>query len=291
VSTPDRSALRRAIRSRLAQSSGCRKDKTHRQGVLAADLPAGPLWRFDLGSELLVDLTSGTLTSVTDTELFAGANALGVETAPGLWEIVQAGNAELVASGRYRLTRLLRGQRGTEDAMGYPALVGARVVLLDSGLQPLSIAEGELGLPWNWRIGPANGAPSDPLMIAQSFTPSGRGLMPFAPAQLRMRREADGDLTLRWLRRDRALSADSWVLTDVPMSEANEAYDLEILNGPAVVRTISNLTGASFTYAAAMQGTDFGGPVTSISIRLFQIGALGRGAPLTQTLTIKESTP
>lgn len=262
-----------------------------RMGVLAADLPAGPLWRFDLGNELLVDLSSGTLTSIADTELFAGANALGVETAPGQWEIVQAGNAELVATGRYRLTRLLRGQRGTQDAMGNPTLVGARVVLLDTGLQPLSIAEGDLGLPWNWRIGPASAAPSDPLMIAQSFTPNGRGLMPFTPAQLRMRREANGDLTLRWLRRDRGLSADSWVLTDVPMSEATETYDLDILNGPAVVRTISPLTIPAFTYTAAMQAADFGSAITTLSVRLHQIGALGRGVSATQTLTIKESTP
>jgi len=165
------------------------------------------------------------------------------------------------------------------------------VVLLVSDLQPLSIAEGDLGLPWNWRIGPANAAPSDAIMQAQSFTPSGRGLMPFAPAQLRMRRKTNGDLNLRWLRRDRALSADSWVLTDVPMSEATEAYDLEILNGPAAVRTITNLTSPSFTYTAAMQGSDFGGAVISLSVRLHQIGALGRVTPLTQSLTIKETAP
>ena len=33
-------------------------------------------------------------------------------------QIVQAGVAELIAPGRYRLARLLRGQRGTEGAMG-----------------------------------------------------------------------------------------------------------------------------------------------------------------------------
>jgi Phage portal protein, lambda family len=63
---------------------------------------------------------------------------------------------------------------------------------------------------------------------------NGRGLMPFAPLQARMRREVGGDLSLRWLRCDRSLSADSWVLTDVPMSEASETYDLEILNGAGV---------------------------------------------------------
>ena len=175
--------------------------------------------------------------------------------------------------------------------MGNPTPAGARVVLLESGLQPLSIAEGDLGLPWNWRIGPASVAPSDPLMNAQSFTPNGRGLVPFAPAQLRMRRDANGDLALRWLRRDRVLSADSWVLTDVPMSETTEIYDLEILNGAIVVRTISSLTSPAFTYTAAMQAADFGGPTISLSIRLHQIGALGRGVPATQTLTIKETTP
>ena len=113
--------------------------------------------------------------------------------------------------------------------------------------------------------------------------------MPFAPAQMRMRREANGDLALRWLRCDRSLAADSWVLTDVPMSEASETYDLEILNGAVVGRSVSGLSTPAFTYTTVMQAADFGGPVTSISIRIYQIGALGRGVPLVETLTIKES--
>jgi len=258
-------------------------------GTLVADLPAGPVNRFDHGNELLVDISSGTLTSVTGTELFAGANALAVESAPGTWEVIQFGNAELVSTGRYRLTRLLRGQRGTGDAIGDPASTGSRVVILGSGIQSLSIAEADLGLPWNWRIGPASAAPSDAIMQAQSFTPNGRGLMPFAPAQLRMRREVGGDLSLRWLRCDRSLSVDSWVLTDVPLSESSEAYDLEILNGAVVVRTAAGLGSPAFTYTAAMQAADFGGAVSSLSIRLYQIGALGRGAPHFETITIKES--
>ncbi len=258
-------------------------------GTLAADLPAGPLWRFDRGSELLVDLPSGTLTSVTDTELLNGANVLAVESASGVWEVLQFGQAELVASGQYRLTRLLRGRRGTEDAMGDPAPAGAKVVILDDTLQPLSIAEADLGIPRNWRIGPGNAAATDAIMQAISFTPAGRGLMPFAPSQPRMRREAGGDLAIRWLRRDRALSADSWVLTDVPMSEASEAYELEILNAGTVVRTVTDLTTPAFTYTAAMQATDFGATVTSLDIRIFQLGALGRGVPLEATLTITES--
>jgi hypothetical protein len=258
-------------------------------GVLAADLLAGPTSRFDLGNEMLVDLTSGTLTSVTDLELFAGANTLAVESAPGVWEVLQFGAATLVGTGRYSLTRLLRGQRGTEDAIGAPTFAGAKVVLLDTALQPLSMSVGDIGIAWNLRAGPANTAPSDVIMQASTFTPNARGLLPFAPAQARMRKLANGDLALRWLRRDRALAADSWVLTDVPMSEAVEAYDLEILNGANVVRSTSGLSSPAFTYSAAMQTADFGGAVTSLSVRLYQIGALGRGIPHTETLILKES--
>ncbi len=76
-----------------------------RIGTLAFDFFPGPTSRFDLGNALVVDLLSGTLESVTDVALFGGANALAVESAAGQWEIVQAGQAELIGPGRYSLTR------------------------------------------------------------------------------------------------------------------------------------------------------------------------------------------
>ena len=79
-----------------------------RIGTLVSDLYPGPTSRFDLGNALVVDLASGALESVTDLTLFGGANALAVESAPGIWEIVQGGAAELIAPGRYRLIRRRR---------------------------------------------------------------------------------------------------------------------------------------------------------------------------------------
>ena len=67
-------------------------------------------------------------------------------------------------------------------------------------------------------------------------------------------------------------------MVDVPLGETAEAYDLEILNGAAVVRTVSGLAAPSFLYTAAMMATDFGGPVSTLRLRAYQIGALGRGA-------------
>ena len=249
-----------------------------RLGTLAFDFYAGPVWRFDDGNELWVDVASGTFSSLDNEALLAGGNPLAIEAAPGIWEIVQFGTAALQSPGRWKLTHLLRGQFGTEDAIASPAPAGARVVVLNSAVMPVAIGESDIGLPANWRIGPSTVAAADPLNLQLAFTPSGRGLRPFSPAQLRGVPLPGGDILLTWLRRTRASSGDSWVLVEVPLGETTEAYDLEILNGATVVRTVSGIAAPSFLYTAAMMVADFGGPVTSLRFRVYQIGALGRGS-------------
>ena len=262
-----------------------------RIGALVSDFYAGPTSRFDLGNALVIDLLSGTLESVTDLTLFGGANALALETASGVWEIVQAGTANLIAPGRYQLTRLLRGQRGTEAAMANPAPAGARVVVLDEALASLPIAEADLGLPWNWRIGPASRPVSDETYVVQAFTPVGVGLRPFSVAHVEQpwrKPRAPGDLTIRWTRRSRALAADNWGAVEVPLTEEVEAYEVEILDGVAVKRTLTTPT-TSVVYSSAAQTADWGGllaPGDTLTVRIFQLSALiGRGAAKTVTLT------
>ena len=174
-----------------------------RIGALAFDLYGGPAGRFDLGNEAWIDLPSAALASVTDQALFAGENALAVESAAGVWEVLQFATAELMSPGRWRLRRLLRGQLGTEDAIGNPAPAGARVVMLDAAVTALSIADADIGLPWNWRIGPARVAAGDPINLAIEFTPEGRGLRPYSPAHLRGTPQPGGAILLSWIRRTR----------------------------------------------------------------------------------------
>jgi len=102
------------------------------------------------------------------------------------------------------------------------------------------------------------------------------------------RPRSPGDLTIRWTRRSRALSADSWGGLEVPLAEELEAYEVEILDGATVKRVLATST-ASAVYSAAQQSADWGallGSGKTLDVRSYQLSALvGRGAPKTVTLT------
>ncbi|TPE53315.1 hypothetical protein FJM51_04355 [Amaricoccus solimangrovi] len=215
---------------------------------------------------------------------------MAVEASPGTWEVLQVGSAEPIAPGRYRLSRLLRGQRGTEGAIGNPTPAGARVVMFDEALVPLRIPEAALGLEANWRFGPASKPVADRSYRQLGFTPEGLGLRPFSVAHVRQpwrTAREPGGLVIAWTRRSRALAADSCTAPEVPLAEEREAYEVEVLDGSAVLRTLATSTN-SVTYAVAQQLADLGallGPGDTLDLRTLQLSALfGRGAPASVTL-------
>ena len=169
-------------------------------GRLTAPLAAGPWGLFDYGNAIEIELFGGALASLPDIDVFAGGNTAAVMTASGRYEVLQFAEAELVAPLTYRLTKLLRGQAGTEQAMASGAAVDADFVLLDGAVTPLPMRADQIGLPLRYRIGPAqddNAAPSFAEIVA---TAEGVGLMPFAPVHLKARRDAgSGDIALSWI--------------------------------------------------------------------------------------------
>jgi len=258
-------------------------------GTLRFDFFSGPTGRWDYGNVLGVALKSGTLESKTDEAIFAGENALAIETAPGVWEIVQAADVTLDGPGLYSCRKLLRGQRGTEWAMGNPSLEGARVVVLGLAAIPIPIDTRDIGSPYNWRVGSAGKPVTSTVYTQESFTPEGRGLIPFSVEHVEQpfrRPRTPGDLEISWKRRDRALAADSWDAVEIPMSEGIEAYEVDIMNGSTVLRTLTSST-TSVTYTSADQVTDWGADLDSgdsLTVRIYQLSAtLGRG-------TVKEET-
>ncbi|WP_397544471.1 baseplate multidomain protein megatron [Roseovarius salis] len=260
-------------------------------GALAFDLYPGPVSRFDRANEVHVDLVSGSLRSVTDLELFSGANALALEAEPGVWEVLQAAEAELITPGRYRLSRLLRGQRGTEGAQGNPAPAGARVVVLDTSVVPLPVTQSEIGITYNWRVGSIWDPVASDSYTAATFTPEGAGFRPFSVAHVEQpfrTPRTPGDLTIRWTRRSRAPAADSWRGLEVPLVEGREAYEVEILDAAGTVLRTLSAAAPAVVYTGAAQTEDFGaplGPGDALDVRIFQLStAVGRGWAKSATL-------
>ncbi len=93
-------------------------------GTLAAALQEGEMGRWDERNAVEVQLFSGSLASAGDLLTLGGANAAAVKSANGQWEVLQFANAQEMAPGFWRLSKLLRGQMGTNDAARAGAVAG-----------------------------------------------------------------------------------------------------------------------------------------------------------------------
>jgi hypothetical protein len=251
-------------------------------GVTLDPLPPGAVSRLDRATSVRVKLDSGALASVTELALLGGANLAAVRNEDGGWEVLQFLSAVLIAPATYTLTGFLRGLAGTEHAMRAPVAAGARFVLLDGSLARIDMTEDEIGIAFNWRCGPASRDIGSPHYAQVAHTFVGEGLKPLSPAHVRGSR-LDGDLNLTWVRRTR-VGGDSWDGIDVPLGETEERYEIDILDGSTVKRTLA-ATSPSAVYTAADQTADFGSPQSSVPLRIFQLSATrGRGTPREATL-------
>jgi hypothetical protein len=222
-------------------------------------------------------LTNGTLASADLVTMLGGGNLAAVKNAAGDWEIIQFLTATLVDVQTYELSGLLRGQFGTENAMSEPLAVGAQFVVLDGAMTRIPLQASELRLPFNWRYGPGNRDIGDASYLTEVFAYQGLGLRPLSPVHVRGAR-ASGDLSISWIRRTRS-GGDNWELPEVPLGEDVESYEVDILDGTSVKRTIA-ATSPLAIYSSTDQIADFGSTQSSVSLRIYQTNTLfGRGAP------------
>jgi hypothetical protein len=243
-------------------------------GETLDDLPAGPWSRFDQRHTVRVRLYGGALASLADLQLFGGGNAAAVRRADGAWEVLQFGQADLVADKTYRLSRLLRGQLGSEWAIADLLPAGSPFVPIDRTLLPVARGPDALGRPQQLRLIVSGRDAADPSTLALDVTPQATALLPLCPVHLKARRGVDG-IVLSWIRRTRA-DGDGWD-GEVPLGEEREAYEIDILDGGSVVRTLASDT-AAVLYAEADQLADFGAPQSLLTFAVSQISAVaGRG--------------
>jgi hypothetical protein len=245
-------------------------------------LAVGPTSRFDGVSRMRVRLYGGALASVSDSLLLGGANVAAVQRADGAWEVLQFANAELVGARTYELSRFLRGQAGSEWAMGAPLPVGAPFVILDEHVAAIARGLDTLERPLQLRLVAADRDHGDPAALAMEATPHRTALRPLSPVHLGAARTGDG-VRISWIRRTRQ-DGDSWAAGDVPLGEDREAYAIDVLSGPTVLRTL-NATEQTVLYPTADEIADFGTPQSNLTVSIAQLSTtVGRGFSADATL-------
>lgn len=226
---------------------------------------------WDNGPALSVKLTDpeAELVSTTDDEVLNGANPMLVGD-----EIIQYRDAILQADGSYLISRRLRGRRGTEYAMvGHT--VGERVVALSTDTlkrDTVDLSERNQlryykGVTFNAAIQSA---------LAMPFAFQANSLKPYSPCHIEGSRDGSDNLTITWVRRSRLSGA--WMdYIDVPLGETSEAYEVDVMDGLTVKRTLSS-TSPSVAYTAAQQTADGFTPGQTINVNVYQLSSLvGRG--------------
>ena len=232
-------------------------------------LPSGVTVVFDEINSVTVSLIGqGTLSSMPELSVLNGANLALIGD-----EMMQFKTATLISPGQYTLSGLLRARLGTEYALS-THVAGERFVLMNEALVKDVYTIGSVGLSKLYKpvsIGATLGSTQ-----SKAFIYAAKALKPYSPVQITGTRDASNNLTINWVRRTRLGGA--WIDgSDAPLNEASEKYEIDIMSGSTVKRTLTSTT-PTVAYSAANQTTDFGAVQLSLLVNIYQMSdKVGRG--------------
>ncbi len=236
-------------------------------------LPSSPCTQIDQRT-LTVELRSGQLESITRDQMLTGAN-FAAYGADGRWEIVRFQTASLGSDGNYTVSGFVRGDKGTEWASGLHQDGDWFILLDDPDNAFISMAVEAIGVDRTYRAVTSGQSIDDADSVL--FAYKGVNLECLSAVYARGSRDGSNNFTGTFTRRSR-LSSSWWTNgVEAPVGETSESYQIDVMNGSTVVRTIS-VTSPSFTYSSANQISDFGSAQSSITFRIYQLSAVvGRG--------------
>ncbi len=239
-------------------------------GVVETLLPRGCVTMIDDRNAIDVALLAEDmmLASADEAGLAQGRNLCLIGD-----ELVQFASADVIGAGRFRLSGLRRGLRGTDWAMaGHQA--GERFLLIEE--DRLSDPLGAAGLAGERdeaievvALGLGDVAPARAALRIR-----GAALIPPSPVHLLARRDEAGGVTIRWTPRSRA--GWRWANgSDVPLGEEREGWRVDLSTNDATVRSFE-VARANVHLDAVMlaeAGSDW-----TVSVR--QIGTHALGHPV-----------
>ncbi|MBE7183656.1 MAG: glycoside hydrolase/phage tail family protein [Methylobacterium mesophilicum] len=257
-------------------------------GRLVSGLGPGVPGRFWHGAPLDVELYAGEAASVARANLLNGANVLAVRSRSGAWEIMQFASASEIAPGIFRLTSLLRGQLGTEDAMMAGSAEGADAVILDDAVLPAGLRPAELGLELNWRATPSGADLSEQFSASVTALGGVRARMPLAPVHLRVEARGASGVRFSWVRRGR-VDADSWEGPDIPLGEEREVYQVALATPSRTVASVEVGESTWLCPADLIETTAGEGRAEALTLSVRQGGGrAGWGFPASRVFAVQD---
>lgn len=210
------------------------------------------------------------LSNADDDDLLAGANAAMIGA-----ELMQFGLASPLGQRRWRLSHLLRGRRGTEDAVA-GLTIGAAFTLIDD---PALLAIGDAQIGGSVTVAATGSAA--PLTLP--ITAAGRAARPLAPVHMRAERQADGGALIRWTRSSR-IGFDWRDGVDAPLDALPERYHVTVSAGAAQISALRDQPDwpVSAATIAAWQAAG----ATSVTFVVQHVGALALSSGTTTTLNL-----
>jgi hypothetical protein len=245
-------------------------------GEVVAMSGRGQPWLFDRAGTVTVVLLREDmqLNNADDAALLGGANLAVAGD-----ELFQFGHAEPLGGRQWRLSHLLRGRYGTEDAISDPAIGRGFALIGDAALMSLPVmtqSGGSVLVQGQGDIQP----------VIVPVIRAGRALRPLSPVRLVSRWLGDGGLHLGWTRRSR--TGSGWAdLIDAPMDEREERYRVTLAptQGSALVLE-REATHLIIDAATVADWQSIAGPGASVAVTIMQIGAAGVSPPLIAALTL-----
>jgi hypothetical protein len=228
--------------------------------TLPAFAPASAL--IDHAGSVTVSIAHGELASSTEAAMFADATINVMMIGSEVIRFVTATQAS-TAPNVYVLSRLFRGQLGTEWACGSHAASERCVLLRTRGLRAITSDIGATRYLKGVTFGLASTAAT-----AAAFVNTGIASKPWAPVNVQQSKSGS-DYTITWDRRSRLASRfASSAGISVPLGEESERYEVDLYNGGTLVAT----------YSVTSPSATFSGSYTGHTVTVYQLsGVVGRG--------------
>ena len=248
----------------------------------------GVAYQWDRVNEFEIEMYQSTLESVTEQQCLDGANRMLVgEELIGFQNAELMGENPLTTARQYKLSKLLRGLRDTEQHMNSHVVNEKVVWLLQQSIGFVGHSLAKFGETRYWKGVAVGGAVED--VLEQSDVLKAQTLVPFAPVHFKGIRGFNFDSTpltntddvkIKWIRRTRAITR--LFNLEIPVAYLDgdfPQYEIDVFDAADVLlNTYVIFAEEEFIYNEAQQVVDGLTPGDVVKFQAFQRSPLiGRG--------------